>query len=129
MNHYLKSIKLNDIQRIIELADRCHQLEDELSTGNPDESLGEYIKRRMKDGPDLDYLALDAHIRGLTDEQKNELMAVMWIGRGGDGELPEDWADLIERAAMDGEPGKTAYMAGKSPLGDYLRAGLRAIGA
>jgi uncharacterized protein DUF3775 len=62
----------------------------------------------------------------LNDDQKAELLALMWTGRG-DFEASE-WASAIAQArdSLDGRV--TEYLIGTPLLGDYLEEGLAALG-
>ena len=63
-----------------------------------------------------------ARLAILTDDQKAELLALMWLGRADAGETVEMWSDLV--TAAHEEDHKTAALLGKSPLGTYLSKGL-----
>ena len=65
-------------------------------------------------------------IAGLNDDERNDLVAILWIGRG-DFE-PEDWAEAL-RTARERSGGSTAdYLLGIPNLGDLLDEGLAALG-
>ena len=65
-------------------------------------------------------------IEGLNDDERHDLVAITWIGRG-DFEA-EDWAEAI-RTARERESLPTAdYLLGLPNLGDLLEEGLAALG-
>jgi hypothetical protein len=65
-------------------------------------------------------------IEGLNDDERHDLVALVWIGRG-DFE-GEDWAEAL-RTAREREAGSTAdYLLGIPNLGDLLDEGLNALG-
>ena len=61
-------------------------------------------------------------IAGLTPDARYELMALMWIGRG-DGDA-EDFAAFTGDARGLSDSGDVDYICEKTPLAEYLRAGL-----
>lgn len=65
-------------------------------------------------------------IAGLNDDERHDLVAITWIGRGDfDG---EDWAEAL-RTAREREQGSTAdYLLGIPNVGDLLDEGLAALG-
>src|SRR5215208_2348484 len=65
-------------------------------------------------------------IAGLNDDERHDLVALVYIGRG-DME-PEEWRDAV-RLAREREGGDTAdYLLGIPNLGDLLDEGLAALG-
>ena len=65
-------------------------------------------------------------IEGLNDDERHDLVAITWIGRG-DFEA-EDWAEAL-RMARERESLPTAdYLLGLPNLGDLLEEGLAALG-
>lgn len=80
-------------------------------TSDPDDSTEEQIR---------EFLA------GLNDDERHDLVAITWIGRG-DYE-PEDWAEA-RTTARERESLSTAdYLLGIPNLGDLLDEGLAALG-
>lgn len=69
---------------------------------------------------------LVAAIRSLNEDEKIELMALMWVGRG-DFSL-EEWDEALSTAA-DRHNGRDAnYLLGTPLLGDYIEEGLETLG-
>jgi hypothetical protein len=64
-------------------------------------------------------------VSALSQTERCELIAVMWIGRG-DGEA-EDLADLTNEASRMSDAGDREYITDKGPLGRYLRKGLEVL--
>ena len=76
------------------------------------------------------YLALEGKVESLTDDQKDELLALMWLGRGAAGETVGMWAELLENARHEDAEGKVGtLMIRASQLGNYLPKGLERLGA
>ena len=67
-----------------------------------------------------------AFIDGLNDDERHDLIALVYVGRG-DME-PEEWPDAV-RLARERDAGRTAdYLVGIPNLGDLLDEGLESLG-
>ena len=65
-------------------------------------------------------------ILGLNDDERHDLVAITWIGRG-DFDA-EEWSEAL-RTAREREQGSTAdYLLGIPNVGDLLDEGLAALG-
>jgi hypothetical protein len=65
-------------------------------------------------------------IEGLSDLERTELLALMWLGRGDYSK--QEWRQaLIEARALRDEK-EPAYLVGTPLLGDYLEEGLAQLG-
>ena len=69
---------------------------------------------------------LSAFILGLNDDEKAELVAIMWIGRDTFG--AEDWDEAVETARTEHSVATDAYLLGIPLLADYLEDGLEYLG-
>jgi hypothetical protein len=77
-------------------------------------------------GDDPTFQELEAFIDGLDVDEKAELVALAWVGRG-DFTLDE-WAEAV-RTAHSRHTGRTSrYLLGIPVLADYLEEGLAAFG-
>ena len=65
-------------------------------------------------------------IQGMTRRQQAELVALMWLGRG-DGE-PEEWAELVARAAERREVPTENYLLDHPHLAEHWLDGLERLG-
>lgn len=68
---------------------------------------------------------LVAYLRHLNFQEKTELVALMWLGRGRGDESRGDWPLLIKRAKQFGNDQVVAYLAGKPDISAYLWKGLK----
>lgn len=75
---------------------------------------------------DLSREELIEDIRGLDSDQQNELVALMWIGRG-DAEA-EDWDEMMAEADSRQEIDTAEYLLGHPELADYWAEGLEKLG-
>ena len=69
---------------------------------------------------------LMAAIRGLSEDEQIDLVALAWLGRG-DGGL-DDWKDLRAEASRAHNRRTAQYLLGMPLLGDYLEEALYAFG-
>jgi len=74
---------------------------------------------------DLTYQELRGFIDALTEDERVDLVALTWLGRG-DGEV-YDWDDLREEAARLHNKRAAQYLLGKPMLADHLEEGLRSL--
>jgi len=97
---------------------------DTESGSNPSDDNDVAILEATGDNPTREELAgaLDA----LDDEQKIEVLALMWLGRG-DFE-PGEWRSALAQAAEIHNARETAYLMGTPLLADYLEEAISALG-
>ena len=76
-------------------------------------------------GEDLTRAEVVAEIQGLMPEQQDELVALMWLGRG-DFE-PEEFADALAQAAERRETPTEEYLLGVPLLADYWAEALERL--
>ena len=91
---------------------------------NPNDDRDVAILEGTPDNPTEQELlaALDA----LDDDQRIEILALMWLGRG-DFDRSE-WPDALSQAQEIHNAGETGYLVGTPLLADYLEEGLAALG-
>lgn len=65
---------------------------------------------------------LAGFIEGMTDDERIDLVTLMWLGR--DDSSVDDWQGLREEAARSGTESTARYLMGTPLLGDHLEAGL-----
>lgn len=69
---------------------------------------------------------LRAFIDGLNDDDKHQLTAVAWVGRGAF--EPEDFDEAVATAAAEATTPTADYLMGMPHLAENLEAGLDALG-
>ncbi|CAN1567482.1 Protein of unknown function DUF3775 [Paracoccaceae bacterium] len=69
---------------------------------------------------------LHAFIDGMNDEEKPQLTAIAWIGRGAF--EPEDFAEALATAVSEATTPTADYLMGMPHLAENLEAGLDALG-
>lgn len=67
-----------------------------------------------------------AFIRRLNEDEKAELVAIMWIGR--ETYEPEEWKDALATARAEATTPTEDYLLGVPLLSDYLETGLERLG-
>jgi hypothetical protein len=72
------------------------------------------------------YEELCAFINAMTDDERIELVALCWTGRGDF--TPSEWSAAIELATRERNNRTAEYLLGTPLLGDYLEEGLAAFG-
>jgi hypothetical protein len=65
-------------------------------------------------------------IDGLGIPERQELLALMWLGRG-DCDA-ESWSEALQQARQTQSASETAYLLGTPLLGDYIEEGVAALG-
>ncbi len=75
---------------------------------------------------DLSYLELKDLIDDLEPDQQEDIIALMYIGRGDF--TKDEWKSARQQARTINNPGRADYLISKSMLADYLTEGLAAFG-
>ena len=63
-------------------------------------------------------------VNALSKEERAELLALVWLGRGDEGATLKDWESLIEHARNEDDEGTAEYLIEKALLVDYIDKGL-----
>jgi len=72
--------------------------------------------------PDLSREEVIEEIQGLSTEQQDDLVALMWLGRGDDD--AENWCELVAEAEDRRTIPTEDYLLGHARVADYLAEGL-----
>ncbi|MBJ6133291.1 DUF3775 domain-containing protein [Ochrobactrum sp. Q0168] len=97
---------------------------DEDSGSNPGDDRDVDILDASLDNPTRKELF--AAIRSLNEDQRIELLALMWVGRGDFS--PEEWDDALSTASERHNGREAKYLIGTPLLGDYIEEGLVSLG-
>jgi len=121
------AISLEQLAYIVEKA-REYDAEtppvDPDSGSNPSDDSDVAILEDTADNPTRQELA--AALNALNDDQRVEILALMWLGRG-DFDRSE-WRDALAQAREVHNARETSYLIGTPLLADFLEAGLDALG-
>jgi hypothetical protein len=97
---------------------------DSDSGSNPSDDNDVGILEDTRDNPTPQELA--AALEALDDDQRIEILALMWLGRGDFGR--EEWRDALRQARDINNSTETSYLMGTPLLADYLEIGLDVLG-
>jgi hypothetical protein len=97
---------------------------DEDSGSNPSDDLDRDVLEESPGNPTCQEL-VDA-IDSLSDPERIELLALMWLGRGDYDR--ESWREALEEARLFHDRKESRYLVGTPLLGDYLEEGLDQLG-
>ncbi len=97
---------------------------DEAPGSNPSDDADRDVLQSGPDNPTLQELT-DA-LNGLSDSERIELLALMWLGRG-DYERRE-WRAALRQARRIHDERETDYLVGTPLLASYLEEGLSQLG-
>jgi hypothetical protein len=97
---------------------------DSDSGSNPSDDKDVAILEATGDNPTQQELA--AALNALDDDQRVELLALTWLGRGDF--APSEWRDALARAREIHNASETDYLIGTPLLADYLEEALNALG-
>ena len=94
------------------------------SGSNPSDDRDVAIQEATDDNPTGQELA--AALDALDDEQRIEVLALMWIGRGDFSR--DEWREALAQAREVHNEKETDYLVGTPLLADYLEIGLDLLG-
>jgi hypothetical protein len=97
---------------------------DSDSGSNPSDDKDVAILEATADNPTGQELA--AALNALDDDQRIEILALMWLGRGDFDR--NSWRDALVQAREIHNASETSYLMGTPLLADYLEEGITALG-
>ena len=71
---------------------------------------------------DATYQELKTFLDGLNQDERVEILALMWLGRGD--YVFDDWTQALNDAAGSADESETDYLIGTPLIADYLEEGL-----
>jgi len=123
------SIPLETLTYIIE---KAREFDAEVDPVNPqdgsnpiDEEAGDVdILQDTPDNPTIEELS--AALDGLNDDQRDEIVALTWIGRGD--YVKDEWGEALDAAHQRHNGDEARYLMGTPLLADYLEEGASQLG-
>ncbi|WP_342238588.1 DUF3775 domain-containing protein [Inquilinus sp. OTU3971] len=97
---------------------------DDGSGSNPSDDGSRDILEDTPDNPT--YTELVDAIDSLSDEERVELLALVWLGRGD--VTREEWPEALDQARDLHDERETSYLVGTPLLGDFIAEGLSQLG-
>lgn len=86
------------------------------------------VERILEDyADDPTFEELKSFLEAQNDEELEDLLALVWLGRGDDWSI-DGWGDLLSEIRDVRERHTVDYLLGTPMLGDYLEEGLAAFG-
>ena len=86
------------------------------------------MERILEDyADDPTYEELRSFLEAQNDEELEDLLGLVWLGRGDDWSI-DDWDELLAEVRDVRERHTVDYLLGTPMLGDYLEEGLAAFG-
>lgn len=113
--------------RLIELAQEFHAQEAVSIPEEPGNPSGDWAQQILADHmEDATLEEFRAIVEDLDPDQQQELVALLWVGRGDYSE--EEWQEALELARDEWRPGTAEYLIAHPVLPEHLRDGLAAFG-
>lgn len=113
--------------RLIELAREFHAQEEVVFPeieGNPS---GDWANQMLASHiEDMTFREFQSIVRDLEPRQQQQVVALLWTGRGDYGE--DEWEDALEQARNDWTPHTAEYLIVHPLLAEYLKDGLDLFG-
>lgn len=116
-------IHRDDVERVIELAKKFHVKEDLVTPDDAGDLAEDYsaevLAHHQADPVLQEFRSV---VDGLGPDQQQQLVAMLWLGRG-DGPI-EEWDTLLEQARDEWTPTTADYLIAHPLLADHLQEGL-----
>ncbi|MCC6073993.1 DUF3775 domain-containing protein [Pseudomonas sp. GCM10022188] len=117
------SVNPETISRLIDLSRAFHAKESVVIPQEPNSPSDDWALQALADhGDDEYYGEFESIIDDLEPDQQQEVVALMWLGRG-DASL-EEWSDLLTQASEQWNERTAEYLIAHPFLAEYLREGL-----
>jgi Protein of unknown function (DUF3775) len=120
----------NSLEKLAYIIVKAREYDAEVPSTDPDSG------SNPADDADLDvledtpenptYQELTGAISSLSDLERVELLALMWLGRGDYNK--DEWREALVQARQIHDEKETDYLVGTPLLGDYLEEGLSQLG-
>lgn len=116
-------VKAREVQAKVEVENPVDSAAPEPASDAPDEGFRQVLEDFADDAT---YQELRAFLESLNEDERIEILALLWLGRG-DFDISE-WDEALREAADRHDQGETDYLIGTPMLADFLEAGLEAHG-
>lgn len=118
------------LRKLCYIIQKAHEFDAEMPPDNPDsspegtEDQDVAILEARRSNPTFDELV--AGINDLNVDERAELIALCWLGRGDF--TADEWAEAMAEAAGRSRSHAARYLTGMPLLGDHLEEGLDMLG-
>lgn len=117
------SVNPETISRLIDLSRAFHAKEQVVIPQEPNSPSDDWALQVLADHEDDEYYAeFESIIEDLEPDQQQEVVALMWLGRG-DAAL-EEWNELLKQAGEQWNERTAEYLIAHPFLAEYLQEGL-----
>ena len=119
-------INTETLCRLIDLAEEFHAHQN-VDTGDEPESIDDWdgeLPEAVEENPFVEEFR--SVMDGLNPDEQQQVVALMWLGRG-DYELDE-WDEALDYAAEAWTPTTADYLLAHPLLADHLTSGMEAFG-
>jgi hypothetical protein len=121
------NINPDTICRLIDLAKHFHVQEEVVIPDDPAGGGEDWARQVLAaHGSDTTVQEFSYIIRDLEPDQRHEVVALMWLGRGDF--ACEEWKAAVDHAADNATPATAQYLIAHPLLAEYLTEGLRMFG-
>lgn len=116
-------ISIETVCRLIDLAREFHAQEQVVIPEEPGNPSGDWAQQVLAAHvEDSTFQEFKADIQDLEPDQQNQLVALLWLGRGD--YILDEWHDAVLYAAENATPTTAEYLIAHPQLADYLTEGL-----
>lgn len=118
------------LHKVCYIVQKAHEFDAEMAPEDPDsdaantEDQDVAILEARRSNPTYDELV--AAINDLNIDERNELIALCWLGRGDF--AADEWKEALAEAAERNRGHAARYLTGMPLLGDHLEEGLDMLG-
>lgn len=116
------------VRRLIAAAERVEALTRGLARTTDQEDAGRWVSALSMYYESPTRQAFLRELDTFAPDERIELVALMWLGRGDGRETAADWDGLVAEARRVSPGGDVLLLVGRNRLSRYLAAGLSKLG-
>ena len=121
------NVSTGNISRLIELAHEFQAQEAVSFPEEPGNPSGDWVAQMLAShGDDSTFQEFKSIVDDLEPDQQQEVVALLWVGRGDYGE--DEWEAAVEQARDSWNLRTAEYLITHPHLSDYLAEGLDTLG-
>jgi len=119
-------IPLDTLCSLIDLAREFHAKEEVVFPEVPSSPTDDWAMQVLADhADDLNVAEFNSIVNDMSERQRSELVALMWVGRGDYGS--EEWEEAVDEALGDFSIRAAAYVLAHPMVSDHLEEGMIAF--
>ncbi|CAK8719196.1 hypothetical protein KKHLCK_08365 [Candidatus Electrothrix laxa] len=118
-------LSVKKVQEVVRLAKEVYPPINSMIIDDDEQSVND----ALNDLSSQEKTEWDNYIKNMSDDERYELVALVWLGRGDAGEVASDWESLVKDASSYTEDNTVGYLYGKLILlPQYLEDGVEKLG-